>query len=166
MSGWRVGWFGGGIFCFWSYRLFTFRPKQQSTTQSCTSATTTTIFIIPIIARTSPVLNPQFAHITVPKMSGYQPRYSIAPPHNRQSSLSGGPTSLAASHQSPALVTRIEEKKQELESLIALRDLSGNLASQMEQLEEKLSTLADGTEGLATLPHCRCRTNRTNASQS
>ncbi|KAF8544068.1 DASH complex subunit Dad2-domain-containing protein [Trichophaea hybrida] len=84
-------------------------------------------------------------------MSGYQSRYSIAPPHNRQSSLSGGPPSLSASHQSPALVARIEEKKQELESLIALRDLSGNLASQMEQLEEKLSTLADGTEAVAAV---------------
>lgn len=73
-------------------------------------------------------------------MSNYQNRYSQ---HFRQPSAS---TSSAGS-QSPALVARINEKKQELENLIALRDLSAGLAKQMEQLEEKLETLADGTEG-------------------
>jgi len=48
---------------------------------------------------------------------------------------------------SPALAQRISEKKQELENLIQLRDLSAALARQMEMLEEKLGTLADGTEG-------------------
>lgn len=74
-------------------------------------------------------------------MSNYQSRYSQ---HFRQPSVS---TSSAGSQQSPALVARINEKKQELGNLIALRDLSAGLAKQMEHLEEKLATLADGTEG-------------------
>ena len=45
------------------------------------------------------------------------------------------------------LVARINEKKAELESLKMLRDLSGGLAAQMQALEDKLSTLSDGTEG-------------------
>ena len=45
------------------------------------------------------------------------------------------------------LVAKINEKKAELESLKQLRDLSGGLAAQMQALEEKLSTLSDGTEG-------------------
>lgn len=50
-------------------------------------------------------------------------------------------------NQSPALVARIAEKKAELDNLKQLRDLSAAVASQMEALEEKLSTLSDGTEG-------------------
>ncbi|RPB28327.1 DASH complex, subunit Dad2, partial [Terfezia boudieri ATCC MYA-4762] len=50
---------------------------------------------------------------------------------------------------SPALAQRISEKKQELENLIELRDLSAALAQQMETLEEKLGMLADGTEAVA-----------------
>lgn len=50
--------------------------------------------------------------------------------------------------QSPVLVVRINEKRAELENLKQLRDLSGGLAVQMQALEDKLSTLADGTEGL------------------
>lgn len=49
--------------------------------------------------------------------------------------------------QSAALVTRVNEKKAELESLKDLRDLSAEMASQMEALEQKLATLTDGTEG-------------------
>jgi DASH complex subunit DAD2 len=49
----------------------------------------------------------------------------------------------------------VDEKKQQLEDLVALHDLSGNLASQMQQLEEKLTTLADGTEGAYAIPGCR-----------
>ena len=45
------------------------------------------------------------------------------------------------------LVARINEKKTELESLKQLRDFSAGLAMQMQTLEEKLSTLSDGTEG-------------------
>lgn len=51
--------------------------------------------------------------------------------------------------QSSALQQRINEKRVELENLKQLRDLSGGLAGQMEQLEEKLSTLSNGTEGTA-----------------
>lgn len=49
--------------------------------------------------------------------------------------------------QSPILVARINEKRAELENLKQLRDLSAGLAEQMQTLEEKLATLADGTEG-------------------
>lgn len=49
------------------------------------------------------------------------------------------------------LVARINEKKAELENLKQLRDLSGGLAAQMQALEEKLSTLSDGTEAVAAV---------------
>jgi hypothetical protein len=80
-----------------------------------------------------------------------------------------GSAALGASQQSPALLARINDKKQELESLLALRDLSGNMAAQMEELQEKLKTLSDGTEGkcsqcaprqnasLLTHGDCSCR---------
>jgi DASH complex subunit DAD2 len=58
-------------------------------------------------------------------------------------SNSGGP--------SPALIARIEEKKAELQSLKQLRDMSAAVASQMEALEQQLSTLSDGTEGTLRL---------------
>lgn len=66
--------------------------------------------------------------------------------HLRQSSMAGN--NLNASGQSPILAARINEKKAELENLKQLRDLSAGLAGQMSMLEEKLATLADGTEGL------------------
>jgi hypothetical protein len=47
----------------------------------------------------------------------------------------------------PALVARVNEKRAELEHLKELRELSAAMASQMEALEQKLSTLSDGTEG-------------------
>lgn len=50
--------------------------------------------------------------------------------------------------QSPALVARIEEKKAEIEHLKELKELSAAVATQMEALEQKLSTLSDGTEGI------------------
>lgn len=56
-------------------------------------------------------------------------------------------TSTSSSGQSPALLARIEEKKAELENLKELRELSAAVATQMEALEQKLSTLSDGTEG-------------------
>jgi len=62
--------------------------------------------------------------------------------HLRQQSLSA-----SASTQSSALQQRINEKRVELENLKQLRDLSAGLAGQMEQLEEKLGTLSNGTEG-------------------
>jgi len=60
-------------------------------------------------------------------------------------------SSQASSGQSPMLVARISEKRAELENLKQLRDLSAGLATQMQTLEEKLSTLSDGTEGLLRL---------------
>lgn len=55
--------------------------------------------------------------------------------------------SAGSSAQSPALAARIQEKKAELEHLKELQELSGAVASQMEALETKLSTLSEGTEG-------------------
>ena len=60
--------------------------------------------------------------------------------------------SLRSSGQSSLLATRINEKKVELENLKQLRDLSGDLATQMQALEQKLATLSDGTEGMLVLP--------------
>lgn len=56
-------------------------------------------------------------------------------------------TQQALSGQSPMLLARINEKKVELENLKQLRDLSANLAAQVQKLEERLSTLSDGAEG-------------------
>ncbi|KAI9711433.1 MAG: hypothetical protein M1812_007178 [Candelaria pacifica] len=60
-------------------------------------------------------------------------------------------TSQNSTGQSPVLLARINEKKAELEDLKQLRDLSGGLAGQMQMLEEKLATLADGTEAVAAV---------------
>ncbi|QSS54345.1 DASH complex subunit DAD2 [Histoplasma capsulatum var. duboisii H88] len=54
-----------------------------------------------------------------------------------------------SSQQSSPLAARIASKKLELENLRQLRDVSGALASQMEELGEKLATLKDGTEAVA-----------------
>ena len=56
-------------------------------------------------------------------------------------------SSQTSSGQSPILVARINEKRAELENLKQLRDLSAELAAQMQTLEEKLSMLSDGAEG-------------------
>ncbi|RAL61336.1 hypothetical protein DID88_009472 [Monilinia fructigena] len=69
--------------------------------------------------------------------------------HLRQPSMGGSLGSSAG--QSPILQARINEKRAELENLKQLRDLSAGLAGQMQMLEEKLSTLSDGTEAVATV---------------
>ena len=93
--------------------------------------------------------------------TGQHPRYSTAPQFRQSSTggATGGPYS-SQQTQSPALVQRINEKKEELENLIQLRDLSATLAQQLEMLEQKLGTLADGTEGkraafITTIPRSR-----------
>lgn len=58
-----------------------------------------------------------------------------------------GSQNASSAGPSPMLVARITEKKAELEHLRELRDLSAAVAGQMEALEQKLSTLSDGTEG-------------------
>ncbi|KAI9756398.1 MAG: hypothetical protein M1815_003659 [Lichina confinis] len=63
--------------------------------------------------------------------------------------------SQAQSGPSPALLARVQEKRVELENLKELRDLSAGLASQMRALEEKLATLADGTEVKVPKPRLR-----------
>ncbi|ODV76191.1 Dad2p [Cyberlindnera jadinii NRRL Y-1542] len=48
-----------------------------------------------------------------------------------------------------SLQQRIEEKKRELEHLSQIKELSLNLCNQLENLEAKLETLADGSEAVA-----------------
>ncbi|KAL0940754.1 dash complex subunit dad2 [Colletotrichum truncatum] len=60
-----------------------------------------------------------------------------------------GSQNASSAGPSPILVARIAEKKAELEHLKELRDLSAAVAGQMEALEQKLSTLSDGTEAIA-----------------
>lgn len=74
----------------------------------------------------------------------YASRQSILP-SSRQSTFGAA----AGTSSNPALQQRITQKKAELENLKQLRDLSGNLATQMGELEKKLSTLRDGAESVA-----------------
>ncbi|KAK3673858.1 DASH complex subunit dad2 [Recurvomyces mirabilis] len=79
----------------------------------------------------------------------YSHRQTTLPSHIRPSS--GFANNASASTQSSALQARINEKRVELENLKQLRDLSGGLAGQMQQLEEKLATLSNGTEAVAAV---------------
>jgi DASH complex subunit DAD2 len=63
-----------------------------------------------------------------------------------QSSISN-----ASTGTSPLLQQRIASKKAELASLKELQALSAGMADQMQQLEDKLSTLTDGTEAVAAV---------------
>lgn len=78
----------------------------------------------------------------------YAPRATGLPSHIRPSS---GLANASTSTQSSILQSRISEKKLELENLKQLRDLSAGLAGQMQQLEQKLQTLSDGTEAVAAV---------------
>src|SRR4051794_2270276 len=53
--------------------------------------------------------------------------------------------------QQSALQARVTEKRAELASLRELQGLSATVADQMQLLEGKLATLADGTEAVATV---------------
>ncbi|KAI1187939.1 DASH complex subunit Dad2-domain-containing protein [Nemania serpens] len=70
--------------------------------------------------------------------------------HMRQGSTNGNPNAQSTG-QSAALLARVNEKKAELENLRELRDLSAAVADQMEALQQKLATLSDGTEAIATV---------------
>ncbi|KAI8624030.1 DASH complex subunit Dad2-domain-containing protein [Xylariaceae sp. FL1651] len=70
--------------------------------------------------------------------------------HIRQGSTSSNPNAQSTG-QSAALLARVNEKKAELEDLKELRDLSATVADQMEALQQKLATLSDGTEAIATV---------------
>ncbi|KAK7980132.1 hypothetical protein PG990_002996 [Apiospora arundinis] len=70
--------------------------------------------------------------------------------HLRQGSTTSNPNAQSTG-QSAALLSRINEKKAELENLKELRELSAAVANEMEALEQKLSTLSDGTEAIATV---------------
>ncbi|KAI0124920.1 DASH complex subunit Dad2-domain-containing protein [Xylariales sp. AK1849] len=72
------------------------------------------------------------------------------PGHLRQGSTTSNPGGQSVG-QSSTLQARINEKKAELENLRELRGLSAAVANQMEALEQKLSTLSDGTEAIATV---------------
>ncbi|KAI2610951.1 DASH complex subunit Dad2-domain-containing protein [Hypoxylon fragiforme] len=72
------------------------------------------------------------------------------PSHMRQGSTSSNPGA-PSSGQPSALLARVNEKKAELENLKELRELSAAMANQMEALEQKLATLSDGTEAIATV---------------
>jgi DASH complex subunit DAD2 len=76
---------------------------------------------------------------------GPRPPSAALPSHFRAS------TSTTSNPQTSALQARINEKKLELESLRQLCALSAGLAGQMQQLEEKLATLSDGTEAVAAV---------------
>jgi DASH complex subunit DAD2 len=75
------------------------------------------------------------------------------PTRSLSSHMRATSTSASTGAQSPALVARIEEKKAELANLKELRELSAAVATQMEALEQKLSTLTDGTEGALGIYH-------------
>ncbi|KAI1117407.1 DASH complex subunit Dad2-domain-containing protein [Nemania sp. NC0429] len=70
--------------------------------------------------------------------------------HMRQGSTNSNPNAHSTG-QSAALLARVNEKKAELENLRELRDLSAAVAGQMEALQQKLATLSDGTEAIATV---------------
>ncbi|KAI1083884.1 DASH complex subunit Dad2-domain-containing protein [Whalleya microplaca] len=72
------------------------------------------------------------------------------PGHLHQGSTSSS-ANAQSTGQSAALLARISEKKAELDNLKELRELSAAVATQMEALEQKLSTLSDGTEVIATV---------------
>ncbi|UNI24798.1 DASH complex subunit dad2 [Purpureocillium takamizusanense] len=73
------------------------------------------------------------------------------PTRSLSTHMRGPSASASTASQSPALVARIEEKRAELEHLKELRDLSAAVATQMEALERKVSTLSNGTEAIATV---------------
>jgi DASH complex subunit DAD2 len=79
-------------------------------------------------------------------------------PHIRQGSVAGASLNASSAGQSAALQARVNVKKAELEHLRQLRDLSAAMATQMEALQQKLSTLTDGTEGTGT-NWCNCSTS-------
>ncbi|KAI0541685.1 DASH complex subunit Dad2-domain-containing protein [Xylaria digitata] len=74
----------------------------------------------------------------------------LLPGHMRQGSTNSNPNAQSTG-QSAALLARVNEKKAELENLKELRDLSAAVADQMEALQQKLATLSDGTEVIATV---------------
>ncbi|KAK1484689.1 DASH complex subunit Dad2 [Colletotrichum cuscutae] len=74
------------------------------------------------------------------------------PTRSLSTRLPGAGSQNASAGPSPMLVARIAEKKAELDHLKDLRDLSAAVAGQMEALEQKLSTLSDGTEAQLAKP--------------
>nr|POE85495.1 dash complex subunit dad2 [Quercus suber] len=81
-----------------------------------------------------------YAHRPTGLTSNFRPSSGLAH-HSHSSSTS----------QQSALQARIHEKQRELEHLRQLRDLSAGLAGQMQQLEDRLATLSNGTEAVAAV---------------
>ncbi|KAF2100805.1 hypothetical protein NA57DRAFT_74402 [Rhizodiscina lignyota] len=80
------------------------------------------------------------------------PNRPTLPSHIRSASTANAQSSAnSTAGASPVLLARINEKKAELASLKELQALSAGLADQMQTLEEKLSTLSDGTEAVAAV---------------
>jgi hypothetical protein len=78
------------------------------------------------------------------------------PTHLRTtSSISSAAAGNPSNQSTSALMARVAEKKAELASLKELQRLSAAVADQMSMLEEKLGTLADGTEGMFCVGHER-----------
>jgi len=73
---------------------------------------------------------------------------SLPASHSRHTSISGN---FNISPAGQPLQARVNEKRAELESLRQLRDLSAAVSSQMEALQQKLATLSNGTEAIATV---------------
>lgn len=70
----------------------------------------------------------------------------------RGASSIGGPglgSQAGASGNHQALLTRLNEKTAELENLKELKELSAQMAGQMQALEEKLGTLGQGAEAVS-----------------
>jgi len=79
-------------------------------------------------------------------------RQTILPSHLRTTSSLTGQSNPNSSHSaSNALAARVAEKRAELAQLKELQRLSASVSDQMHMLEEKLGTLADGTEAVATV---------------
>lgn len=97
-------------------------------------------------SKVAPALNHQPRDKAIPKQMSHTTRTLTSNLHRPSTSHAHPPG------QSPALLARVNEKKTELENLKQLRDLSAGLARQMQSLEEKLGTLADGTEGRFSHP--------------
>ena len=119
--------------------MYTIEQARPFSKNLLDNAVADSLLITPIVRCT---IKPKFDRNSIRTIMAYQNR-PVNPSLRHPSMGSSQPST----GQSPMLLARINEKKAELENLKQLRDLSGGLAAQMQALEEKLSTLSDGTEG-------------------
>ena len=76
-------------------------------------------------------------------------RHSILPSSQTTARNSTLPSSTTGNSQTSQLQARVNAKRNELENLKQLQQLSSQLAHQMSTLETKLGTLRDGAEAVA-----------------